>query len=229
MAYVKHGTGPNDWKKGNRTKGAERRGNRSGSPDGYKDLAALQKANADRAEVVDKYKKIAEERQKLTKYNQPFVSDMAGRISEYIEECKRTGEPLTVSGVIEAGEITSDAWSRGKNENAYDHMLFMYMDINGIPFDREGTIFTDEQGREVLLCRMSDILKRAELAIMKEREIRCSSTKGNPAGNIFLLKGFHNVQDTPPDQRTTNNNTLVLNNVATLDEARETIRLLKDS
>lgn len=216
-------TGPG---KGNRTRGADRRGNRTGSPNGPKNLIGLQEASRDREAVVDRYRKIAEERQRLTKYNQEYISDMAGRISDYIEECHKTGEPLTVSGMLQAGGLTSEAYSKGKNYNQYDHMLYMYMDLHGIDFDQEGTIYTDEQGKEVLLCRMSDILKRAELAIMKEREIKCSSTKGNPAGNIFLLKGFHGIQDQPQETRTTNNNTLVLNNVASLDEAKEALKRL---
>lgn len=226
MAYVKHGTGPNDHKKGNRTRGKDRRGNRTGSPNEIRNTTGLQEASKNREEFIDKYRKIAEERERITKYNQEYVSDMAWKISDYIEECHKSGEPLTVSGMLQAGGLTSDAYSKGKNYNQYDHMLYIYMDLHGIDYDREGTIFTDENGKEVLLSRMSDILKRAELEIMKEREIRCSSTKGNPAGNIFLLKGFHGIQDTPQETRTTNNNTLVLNNVASLEEARDALKRL---
>ena len=221
MAEKKKGPG-----KGNRTRGENRRGNKTGSPNGYKDTTGLQTANQDRAEVIERYRRIAEERQKITKYNQEFVSDMAGKISNYIEECKKTGEPLTVSGMLQAADLTAEAYSKGKNSQQYDHMLYMYMELHGIDFDQEGTIYTDEQGKQVLLCRMSDLLKRAELAIMREREIKCSSTKGNPAGNIFLLKGFHGIQDQPQESRTTNNNTLVLNNVASLDEAKEALKRL---
>lgn len=224
MAYVKHGTGPNDWKKGNRTKGKDRRGNRKGRP-GSSDIEGLIQANADRAEVVDRYKKIAEERQKIVKYNQPYVSGMAKKISDYIEECHETREPLTVFGLIEAADITKEAYYKGK-DGRYDYMLYMYMDLNDIPYEEEGNIYTTEDGGEVLLVRMSELLQKAEVAIIKEREIRCSSTKGNPVGNIFLMKGMHGVQDTPPDQRTTNNNTLVLNNVASLDEARDAMKRL---
>ena len=63
----------------------------------------------------------------------------------------------------------------------------------------------------------------AELVIQEQREAACSSNRGNPAGNIFLLKAQQGFRDQPETQQT--NNTLTLN-VATLGEAKDALKLL---
>ena len=118
-----------------------------------------------------------------------------------------------------------DTYYRYKDGDA-DHLLYEYMDLHGIDYDHEGDQITTDAGDVVLLVRMSEIIKNAELAIQEQLEENCYTNKGNPAGSIFGLKARYDWQDTPPDQRTTNNNTLVLNNVATLDEAREAMKRL---
>ena len=101
------------------------------------------------------------------------------------------------------------------------------MDLHGFQLDQEGQQVTLESGETVFLCRLSEIIKSAELAVQQQREEACSSLRGNPAGNIFLLKAQQDFQDTPPDQRTTNNNTLVMN-ISTLDEAKEAMKRLEE-
>ena len=225
MAYIKHGTGPNDHKKGNRTRGENRKGNRTGSPNGKKNLDGLKAADAARTEFLEHYKAIAEERARRIKYNQEFAYTLMLRLSEYIKEQQTERRPLTIAGLIRAAEIGRDAYERLRSGDR-DCLLYEYMDRNGIDYDMEGELVEDEAGEKVLLCRFSAIVKNAELAVQEQLEENCYTNKGNPAGSIFGLKAVYDWQDAPPDQRTTNNNTLVLNNVATLEEAREAMKRL---
>ena len=127
--------------------------------------------------------------------------------------------------MVRASGMGYDTYIRYREGKA-DHLLFEYMDLNNIPYDMEGAEIQNADGEMVLLLRLSDIIKSAELAVQEQRETACSSLKGNPAGNIFLLKAQQGFQDTPTETRTTNNNTLVLNNIASLDEAREALKRL---
>ena len=78
------------------------------------------------------------------------------------------------------------------------------------------------------MVRLSDLIKAAELAVQEQLEENCYTNKGNPAGSIFGLKARYDWQDQPAEQKSTTNNTLVLNNVATLEEAREAMKRLTD-
>lgn len=227
MAYVKHGTGPNDYKKGNRTRGADRK-NRKGNPN--PDTTALQEANKARAERAAFYKKVAEEQAGRMKYGQEFAGTLRDNLIEYIEDTKRARKPLTIAGLIRAAGVSADTYHSMRNGN-YDRILFEYMDRHGLPYDLEGQEFVfqdgENAGEKVFLVRMSQIVKNAELAIQEQLEENCYTNKGNPAGSIFGLKARYDWQDTPPDQRTTHNNTLVMN-VANLDEAKEAMKRLEE-
>lgn len=223
MTDKKKKTGPG---KGNRTRGADRRGNRKGRPgcpeehqQGLREQARIT------AETLDHYKRIAEDREKLRKYNQTFAAGMLDRINKYIEDRQRIGKPLTIAGIIRASEMEQSAYYKARAKD-YDHVLYEYMDIHGISYDREGT-YIEQDGEKVLLLRLSEIIKRAELAVQEQLEENCYTNKGNPAGSIFGLKARYDWQDQPQETRTTNNNTLVLNNVASLDEAKEALKRLK--
>lgn len=224
MAYVKHGTGPNDYKKGNRTRGKDRRGHVIDQPG--TNFTGLQEASRDMAERVEHYRKIAERQSKVIKYGQPYAATLRDNLAEYITEQQNRGKPLTIAGMIRASGFSMDTYYRYKKGEA-DHLLYAYMDGHGISYEQEGNEIITQNGEKVFLCRMSEIIKSAELAVQQQREEACSSLRGNPAGNIFLLKAQQDFQDTPPDQRTTNNNTLVMN-ISTLDEAKEAMKRLEE-
>lgn len=224
MAYVKHGTGPNDYKKGNRTRGKDRRGHVIDQPG--TNLTGLQEASKARAERAEHYRKIAEQQAKVIKYGQEYAGTLRDNLAAYIIETQNHNKPLTIAGLIRAAGVSADTYYRYRKGEA-DHLLYAYMDEHGISFDHEGTEVTDADGEKVFLCRLSEIIKQAELAVQQQREEACSSLRGNPAGNIFLLKAQQDFQDTPPDQRTTNNNTLVMN-ISTLDEAKEAMKRLEE-
>lgn len=222
MAYIKHGTGPNDYKKGNRTRGADRK-NKRGNPN--PDTTGLIEANKSREDRAAHYKEIARQQEKVIRYGQPFARTLLDNLSDYITEQRNNRRPLTIAGMVRASGLGEHTYYRYKRGEA-DHLLYAYMDDNDISLDMEGQEITTESGEQVLLVRLSQIIKNAELAIQEQLEENCYTNKGNPAGSIFGLKARYDWQDQPQETRTTNNNTLVLNNVASLDEAKEALKRL---
>lgn len=228
MVYVPHPKGPNDHKKGNRTRGKDRRGNLAGHPGQSEEAQqGLRKASAAKEEKREYYRSIAEQQAKVIKYGQEYAATMLDNLNEYILNQQSQRRPLTIAGLIRASGVSADTYYRYRDGDA-DHMLYEYMDLHGIDYSQEGTEVTDDQGKSVLLVRLSQVVKTAELAVQEQLEENCYTNKGNPAGSIFGLKARYDWQDTPPDQRTTNNNTLVLNNLATLDEARAALKRLNE-
>ena len=61
--------------------------------------------------------------------------------------------------------------------------------------------------------------------LKEQLEENCYVNKGNPLGSIAGMRNYFDWQENPTGQ-TTHNNTLVLNNVATLSEAKESLKLL---
>lgn len=218
--YIKHGKGPNDYKKGNRTRGKDRKGgNVTGKGGSTVGLVATSQEQADH---VAKYKAIAEKRKTAIRYGQEYALTLRDNLSQYIQEQQDNRKPLTVAGLIRSSGVSYDTYYRYKDGKA-DHMLYAFMDECGIPYDMEGNEITLENGQRVFLARLSDVIKSAELCVQEQRESACSSNKGNPAGNIFLLKAQQGFIDTPESQQT--NNTLNIN-VANLDEAKQALNLL---
>lgn len=222
--YIKHGTGPNDHKKGNRTRGKNRKGNRSGSPDGYKDLTGLKEASAAKKESVEHYKEIAAQRAGNIRYGQEYAHTLREKLETYIEEQRHIGRPLTMAGLVRASGVSYDTFNRMKRGDC-DHLLFEYMDVHNIDYDREDELVIDESGEMVLLCRLSAVVKNAVLAVQEQLETNCYLNKGNPLGSIAGMRNYFDWQENP-NGPTTNNNTLVLNNVASLEEAREAMKRL---
>ena len=213
-------TGPG---KGNRTRGKDRRGNLKGHKNHKpEELAALKATNAAHADQIAHYKEVAEQLAKVTKFGQDYALTLKENLERYIEDQQAQHKPLTIAGMARASGLSYDTYIRYRDGEA-DHRLYMFMDINGISFDHEGELYTLTDGREVLLVRMSELIKMAELVIQEQREAACSSNRGNPAGNIFLLKAQQGFRDQPETQQT--NNTLTLN-VATLGEAKDALKLL---
>lgn len=225
MAYVKHGTGPNDWKKGNRTKGKDRhvsyRPPKGTIPTNIEDLNNRAR---DMAETKAHYMEIAKSMDGVTKYGQEYAMTLHNNLSAYIEESREEGRPLTIADMILASGVSREVYYRMR-EGSSDWMLPSYMDRHGIPYDQIGTIYTDEEGQEILLLRLGDVIKQAELAIQADRERLCMDRNArNAAGAIFLLKAQQGLQDTPQDVVTHQSLTV---NVASLDEAREALKRLE--
>ena len=204
--------------KGNNTAGNDRRKN--------KNIDSLIRANANKKEYTEHYKEIARQREKVIKHGQPYALALKEKLESYIEEKNRERKPLTIAGLIKASEVNHDTYYRYRNGEA-DHLLYAFMDLHGIDYSEEGNIYQLETGEMVLLVRLSEIIKSAELSVQEQLEENCYTNRGNPAGSIFGLKARYDWIDQPPDTRTTNNNTLVLNNVASLEEAKDALKRLE--
>jgi hypothetical protein len=219
MAYQKHGTGPNDYKKGNRTRGKDRKG----------DTTAIVAATKEYEGNIERYKAFAEARRKAIKYGQEFAYTLMNNLTAYIEECQRTNEPITNGGLIMASGVGKDTYYKMR-EGEYDYRLYEYMDVNGITWDMADSssgypVYYSDSGPVVLLP-FAELIEKSELVLQAQREKACSSLRGNPAGNIFLLKAQQGFRDDSEVNRGTVNNNLVLNNVATLEEARDALKRL---
>ena len=189
-------------------------GNRVGNRIPVKDrpnnnIDGLRAYNAAQAATVEYYREIARTREKSLKFNQVGISRAAMAINEYVDKQRSERRPLTMAGAQLAAGIDRQTWS-GMDNGEHDYLLYQYMDLHGIPADEEGTIIQDsETGEDVLLVRAGDVVKRYALMVQEERESKCSSLKGNPAGNIFLLKAQQGFQDTPTESKVTNNNLVI--------------------
>ena len=211
--------------KGNRTRGKDRRGNLKGHKEhSAAELENLTRSAADLEEQKEHYKKIAQQRAGVIRYGQPYALTLLENLNAYIEEKQEQRRPMTKAGMIRASGLTGDTYYRYRSGEA-DHLLYEYMDLHGISYDMEGSIVEDQEGERALLVRLSEIIKTAELALQEQLEENCYLNKGNPLGSIAGMRNYFDWQENP-NGPTTNNHTLVLNNVATLDEAKEAIKRL---
>ena len=225
MAYVKHGTGPNDYKKGNRTKGKDRhisyRPPKGEMPTNIEQLNQIQ---MEKAQTKEHYMEVVKSLDNVIKYNQDFAKTLKENLTGYIEESREEGKPLTIADMILSSGVSADTYRRMR-DGEHDWLLPAFMDRHDIPYDNYGSLYTLEDGREILLLQMSKIIKQAELAIQADRERLCMDRNArNAAGAIFLLKAQQGLQDTPQDVVTHQSLTV---NVASLDEAREALKRLE--
>ena len=216
MAEKKNGPG-----KGNRTRGADRK-NKRGNPN--PDTTALYAASADKAAYKEHYKKIAEQRANLIRYGQDYAATLADNLSAYIIDREQQRRPLTIAGLVRASGMSERTYYKYRDGEA-DHLLYEYMDLHGIDYDQEGNMITTADGEVVLLVRLGQIIKQAELAVQEQLEENCYTNRGNPAGSIFGLKARYEWRDDPDKVQQTN--TLNIQ-VASLDEAREALKRLNE-
>lgn len=204
--------------KGNWTRGENRKGCI------VPNTVGLVAANKAKAEKVAFYKEVAEQQAKVIRYGQPYALTLRDNLIRYIEDTDRAGKKYTIAGMIRASGLSQDTYKRYKSGEA-DHLLYAYMDEHGFSYDQEDQVVINDDGEEVLLSRLSTIIKNAELCIQEQREEACSSNRGNPAGNIFLLKAQQGFRDDPDKVQQTN--TLNIQ-VASLDEAKQALKRLSE-
>ena len=177
-------------------------------------------------EQIEHYKEVAAIQAGVIKYGQEYALTLFNNFNEYITAQHDAKKPITISGLIKASGMGKDQFYRYR-DGKLDHLLYQYMDSHGIDYSLTDSMYTDENGKEILLSRLSDVVKNALLCMEEQLEELCY-TKGNPVGAIFALKAKYNWQDTPAEQKITNNNTLVLSNVASKEEAIESLKLLSE-
>lgn len=171
---------------------------------------------------TDSYKALCEKRRAQRTLRQQDAHLMLGKMLEYIDGCKESNKPMTISGLNLATGITSRVFNCAR-KGEYDFYLDEFMELNGYTDDDiewiDGMPWIDG----TLMLPYSEIIDYAILMIQEQREIACSSLKGNPVGNIFLLKSQNGLREEESPQ--TVNQTLV---IADADKAREALKLLGD-
>lgn len=205
------------------------------SPELY-NTAEIVRSTGAYTELIDKYKSMAAARRKAVKYKQEFAAGMYERINNYFAACEEKHEPAAVAGIILAAGVNSEAFYRMKAGD-YDYMLESFLDMNQIKegdiYEQDGAPWCDlveeETGEvvRVLLFPFSTILEKSLLRLQLERERRAAYTKGNPAGNIFLLKAQHGFDDTGETARSVTNNNLTIK-VASISEAKDALKRLSE-
>ena len=202
----KVGTGPNDYRKGNRTRGDDRPYKGPGKDSNTTGLEEYRRAVTEQREH---FQKIAETMKNRLKYNQEYAAGMHDRIQEYIDRQLESGKSLTMAGIIRASEVEEHRFYRMLN-GEYDYLCYEAMAARGYdPEVYEGTRVTDEDGTEVLFMPMSTLLKAARLAVQEQREEYAMDKKNrNAAGPIFLLKSAHGFRE--EEEPKTVNNTMIV-------------------
>ena len=181
--------------------------------------------NARYSEELDGYRAFAEKRRNNRVYKQEQLTGYVEKLKLYVEEKSKANKPFTVAGVLLALGLNSMTWSRFR-DGEYDFLLEEYLQLNNITdneilYDEDGLPFVLDNNRKVTLIPYSVLYEKTMLMIQEEREEKCSSLRGNPAGNIFLLKAQMGFKEEEAPQ--TLNQTLV---IADRDKALEALKLL---
>lgn len=171
---------------------------------------------------TNSYKALAESRRAQRVLRQQDAHIMLKKMVDYVEENQNNGKPLTISGLNLAMGVSSKIFHKARHGD-FDFYMDEFMELNGYTDDDiewiDGMPWIDG----VLMIPYSEIMDYAILRVQEQREIACSSLKGNPVGNIFLLKSQNGLRE--EDSPQTVNQTLV---IADADKAREALKLLGD-
>ena len=180
------------------------KGNRSDSRRETEHIKHLPKMYS---EEIQKYKEYAEARRNSRVYTQESLSEYMQKASDYFIGQDEKGKPYTVAGLLLALDIDRQSWSRIGN-GEMDYQLVEYLELHDNP-------------KEPLIA-WSEFHEKCSLTIQAQREERCSSLRGNPAGNIFLLKAQNGFREDDTPNHVTQN--LV---ICDADQARKALELLR--
>ena len=151
--------------------------------------------NAVRHEIFEAAKASVLAQRERSPYAPSRQGEFIEKLQNYIDEQKKAGKPLTVSGFNLAVGMTSGSWCKMK-QGEFDYGIAEYKAVKGIPEDAEEWV--DEDGTVLSLRPWSEIVDYCYLLAQQEREIGCIKGKaGNVVGNIFLLKSQHGLNDQP--------------------------------
>lgn len=147
---------------------------------------------------IEGYKKFAEARNKARKYKQEFASTLTERLDAYMEECEAMHKPCSMARMILASGVNRDTFQRMRN-GEYDYIAEQYRiehEHCALVIDDFGNEYIiNEDGVQVSLVPFSAIIEKSILRLEAMREEACGLTRGNPAGNIFLLKSLHGFKE----------------------------------
>ena len=179
----------------------------------------IEQATRDYSALVETSKRFIEARRARSLYNVGNIQKLIDAFEAYEAEQARTGKPLTVSGYILASGMPKSTFYEASN-GMYDYVIEEYKITHGLSEDTETVI--DENGQEITLAPWSEVIEKAYLKIQEQRETACSSTRGNPAGNIFLLKAQNGLQE-EASPHTVNQNLII----ADADKAKTMLEMLR--
>lgn len=169
--------------------------------------------------ITERAKRYAMARREAWGNGVESIQPLIDRLQEYTEKTIADGKPLTVAGYILAAGVPASKFYDMKN-GTYDHIIEEFKICNDLAPDTEQYITPD--GEVIPLVPFSDIIEKCYLLIQEQRETACSSLRGNPAGNIFLLKAQQGFRE--EESPSTVNQTLV---IADSEQARHALDLLK--
>ena len=188
------------------------KGNRTSSKrntDAIRDLPTMY------SEEIQRYRDYAEARKNSRMYTQESMSEYMDKANQYFNEQDRNGKPYTVAGLLLALDINKHSWSRISN-GEFDYQLEEYLEsVDKLSTENDGIPQTP-------LIAWSDFAEKCSLKIQAQREEKCSSLRGNPAGNIFLLKAQNGFREDDSPNHVTQN--LV---ICDGEQARKALELLR--
>lgn len=162
------------------------------------------------SEEIQRYKDYAKARREARVFTQESLSEYMQKASDYFVGQDEKGKPYTVAGLLLALDIDRQSWSRIGN-GEMDYQLQEYIDIYG-----------ESETTETPLIAWSEFYEKCSLTIQAQREENCSSLRGNPAGNIFLLKAQNGFREDDTPSHVTQN--LV---ICDGEQARKALELLR--
>lgn len=178
------------------------KGNRSNSKRNTEKIEKLPKMYS---EEIQRYKDYAKARREARVFTQESLSEYMQKASDYFVGQDEKGKPYTVAGLLLALDIDKHSWSRISN-GEFDYQLEEALDNN----------------QETPLIAWSNFAEKCSLTIQAQREENCSSLRGNPAGNIFLLKAQNGFREDDTPSHVTQN--LV---ICDGEQARKALELLR--
>ena len=185
--------------KGNRT-------NSKRNTEAIKDLPTMY------SKEIQRYREYAEARKNSRMYTQESMSEYMDKANQYFNEQDKHGKPYTVAGLLLALDINKHSWSRISN-GEFDYQLEEFIEQNP-------ELSTVDSG--IPLIAWSDFAEKCSLKIQAQREEKCSSLRGNPAGNIFLLKAQNGFREDDSPNHVTQN--LV---ICDAEQAKKAMELLR--
>lgn len=180
---------------------------------------ALMRTTKEYSEFSRACKEMARQRRERSPVQIEKNIDVLQRISDYIEDRRETGKPLTHAGFMRCFGICADTYYK---LDAYDYVLDEYRLMHGLPPD--ATEHETENGT-IPLVSWADIKKNVcDVAIQEQLEENCYNVKArNSAGSIFGLKARYDWRDDNTTPQTVNN-TLV---IADGQQARKALEMLQ--
>ena len=174
----------------------------------------LQALNTQYTQELDAYRQFAQARREKRVHTQEQLRVYIQRASDYFAECDRISKPYTIAGLLLALEIDRNTWSKMGN-GEHDYLLEEYLALH--PSDEN----SDETDGTPLIA-YSEFHEKCTLRVQEQRERACASLRGNPAGNIFLLKAQMGLRE--DDAPTHVAQTLV---ICDGEQAKKAIEMLK--